>query len=93
VTKRLDFFNIILPEADKEPEDEKTSLLLSKNPYMLSALIFIYKSAPDQNLPSNRGKMMQQLVRALAKREASRNKEDWRKFTARFDEVHGALSN
>ena len=55
---------------------------LARNPYFLSAFIIIYSNAPNEELPKNSGTLSRGLVKALWKREQSRNQ-----FTQDFGNV------
>ena len=61
--------------AAKEPS--RSIDLLAANPYMLSALIYLFDHSDDE-LPRNAGQLFQKLTRALWERERQRNTAGWR---------------
>jgi HEAT repeat protein len=53
---------------------------LIRNPYLLTALIYLYLSAPDHELPRNVGGLFRDLVKLLWKREESKRIPGWLPF-------------
>lgn len=79
--------------SDDEPTQDTRHLYhLAKNPYMLSALIVVFDTSPEQELPRNNGKLMQMLVRALAKREAQRNSLGWTPLEEKLPHIESELA-
>jgi HEAT repeat protein len=61
--------------------NEGTGLLpLAQNPYMLSALIFLFEHTADGALPRNAGTLVRGLARALWEREGKRHTRGWVPF-------------
>ena len=55
----------------------KALAALAHNPYMLSALTYLFERSPDGSLPHNEGQLFQRLVRALWERERQRATPGW----------------
>ncbi|MCK4825234.1 TIR domain-containing protein, partial [bacterium] len=68
------FQNQIFPDdAEDAPTPSPYALVhLARNPYLLTALLFIYLSSENKILPQNTGALFQQLVRSLWRREELR---------------------
>lgn len=50
---------------------------LTRNPYLLSALVYLFERSPEHDLPRNAGKLFQGLARALWEREGKRGAAGW----------------
>ena len=61
---------------------------LARNPYLLTALIYLYLSAPEHVLPRNAGGLFRNLVKLLWKREETKRNSGW----LPFDEMQLSLS-
>ncbi|MEZ4669738.1 MAG: FHA domain-containing protein [Anaerolineae bacterium] len=68
--RREEFIQRVLPDNVDERRTQRSLSRLSANPYMLSALIFIFQEGG--NLPTNTGTLFRDLARALWKRERMR---------------------
>lgn len=69
---------------------------LVQNPYMLSALIYLYDNSPDKNLPDSSSKLFRKLLHALWTREKKRGTEGITKYEqaqARFAELAYTMIN
>jgi len=65
------FLHLIMPEHEKGIDTDSRSLAgLARNPFMLTALILLYSTS--SGLPGNRGKLFEELVKVLWKREENR---------------------
>jgi hypothetical protein len=53
---------------------------LAKNPYLLTALIVVYRTSPRGGLPSNSGALFQNFARVLWDRERRRDTQGWVPF-------------
>ena len=78
--KSSPFLQLILKHTEKATDDKRTLSGLANNPYMLSALIYLYDNTPNNDIPHNMGKLFQKLTRALWKREQLRNTQGWMEF-------------
>lgn len=67
------FLDHILPRTTQERDDPRSLYRLTKNPYMLSALTYMYEYSPQGSLPTNMGVLFRKLTRALWKRETMRH--------------------
>ncbi|MBX3081927.1 MAG: TIR domain-containing protein [Anaerolineae bacterium] len=76
------------PETERQKIEARSLMRLSRNPYMLSALIFIYKDSSKGQLPRNMGALFQMLVRALWRRETQRSTTS----DLQFDTVQAAFA-
>jgi HEAT repeat protein len=74
------FLKHILPEDKRTHEDARSLFRLARNPYLLTALIVVYKNAPDGDLPRNNGALMRALAQALWERERQRETPGWVSF-------------
>ncbi len=72
-------------QGDSTEADDRSLNRLSRNPYMLSALILLYQSGGE--LPTNGGALFAKLARALWQRERQRNTQGW----IPFDEIEASL--
>ncbi len=80
-----DFLSQILPiqnnetpeKADDFATAERQLLKLARNPYLLTALIFVYDNIGMGQLPRNTGALSRGLVNALWERERQRNTSGW----------------
>ncbi len=88
-----EFLKRILPSDKKSREDLRHLLHLARNPYMLSALIFVFTNSSEQELPQNYGVLFDKLVRALAVREVKRNSLGWNSSDSIFSELKQSLAN
>lgn len=82
------FLERILPENGDE-HDKHGLFQLSKNPYLLAALIFVYQQSPAGDLPRNNGILMQALTRALWDRERQKHMPGWIPFEEMERHVSG----
>lgn len=65
---------------------------LAKNPYMLSALMLIYGMNELEYLPKNQAEVIQNLTRALARRENIRKSTGWQQFEEQYLHITNSLS-
>jgi len=84
-----DFLRQIYPEhaGSQAGQGPHPLLQLARNPYLLSALIFIYNASEGQALPRNTGTLFQRLVQSLWRREELR-----KTVSLPFAQVQSALS-
>ena len=82
------FVDAVLGQSQSDAREAHSLGSLSRNPYMLSALIYVFERSPDGQLPRNMGSLFQKLVRALWKREEARNTVG----EASFADVHQAFA-
>ncbi len=68
--------------SDKMPNKDFARSLhkLAQNPYLLSALIFLFQNSTDSDLPNNHSELMYDLVQALWKRENIKQTVGWIPF-------------
>jgi hypothetical protein len=71
--KTNSFLSLVIPENEIQRKTPRSMLNLVRNPYMLSALTYIYDRGATGDLPRNMGTLFQRLVLALWKREQQRN--------------------
>ncbi len=75
------FLERVTPTKFSGHTDESRSLFrLAKNPYLLTALMVVYKSSPEGDLPRNNGALFRRLAMALWERERTRNLLGWIPF-------------
>ncbi len=74
--KAPDFMENILPQ-NEVTENAQNLMRLAKNPYLLAALVFVYRASPHGDLPRNNGALMQKLARALWEREGQQQTPGW----------------
>ncbi len=74
------FLTRVLPGKDSDRDDARHLFRLARNPYLLAALIFVYTSSPDGDLPRNTGALMRMLAQALWERERQRGTPGWIPF-------------
>ncbi len=60
--------------------DQRSLLRLAANPYMLSALIYLFQNSKTEGIPRSAGQLFQRLVRALWERERQRATAGWQPF-------------
>lgn len=82
------FLNRILPGNEELREDTRHLFLLARNPYLLSALIYVYDNSPQGDLPGNPGLLIKRLVMTLWERERAHQTRGWRPF----EEMEAAFS-
>jgi CheY-like chemotaxis protein len=73
------FLERILPNT-WERDREDSLFRLVANPYLLTALMIVYMSSPDRELPRNNGALFRRLVMALWERERLRQTVGWVPF-------------
>lgn len=91
-TKAKPLLARILPDNEGAKHDARHLYSLTRNPYMLSALIIVFDTTPNQELPRHNGKLFQMLVRALAKREVKRQTEAWLSLDNQLSRVEDSLA-
>jgi HEAT repeat protein len=82
------FLARILPNKKNDREDNFHLLQLARNPYLLTAMVVVYKNSPGGDLPHNSGALFNQLVMALWDRERRRQTHGW----VPFEEMEAAFS-
>lgn len=86
------FLKRVIPHDELERQDARHLYHLAHNPYLLSALIVVFDTSPDQELPQSSGKLIRMLVLALAKREARRNTSAWIPFDERWPTIEKSIA-
>ncbi|MBZ0281645.1 MAG: TIR domain-containing protein [Anaerolineae bacterium] len=86
------FLRSIMPETFWAKQDRRHLYHLARNPYMLSALIVVFDSSSDKQLPSNNGKLFRMLINALAKREEQRQSPGWVPLIDKFPDIERTLA-
>ena len=74
------FLSRIIPNNMTEKTYARSLYKLAKNPYLLSALIFVFQNSTGSDLPLNNGELMYALVQALWERENIRQTVGWIPF-------------
>lgn len=82
------FLSRISIAEDKDTHHNNTLVQLSRNPYLLTALMVIYRSMPNSILPRNTGLLFKYLVQTLWERERQRQTQGW----VPFDKMEEAFS-
>jgi TIR domain/HEAT repeats/NACHT domain len=75
-----DFLKLIRQDSQEQSGDVRSLWRLARNPYMLSALIYLYKESSRRTLPRNTGTLFRSLARALWEREKLRSTPGWIPF-------------
>lgn len=75
--KAANFLKIIMPADNAQRDSVRSLFRLARNPYLLSAMIYVYDSSQDGSLPRNTGALFQGLTRALWERERQRGTPGW----------------
>jgi hypothetical protein len=83
-----DFLKKILADENIPAFRDRSLVHLAKNPYMLSALLYLYENSPTGGLPQNPGALFRRLARALWERERQRGTPGW----IPFDEAEAAFA-
>lgn len=60
--------------------DQRSLFTIARNPYLLTCLILLHRSAPDGELPRNTGRIFRRLIRYLWERELRRQTAGWVPF-------------
>jgi HEAT repeat protein len=68
------FLDQVLPKNEVAEHAQRAIVSLARNPYMLSAFIYLYENSPEERLPSNTGVLFSKLSTALWTREARRKR-------------------
>jgi hypothetical protein len=72
-----EFLQSFVAKVDERPADPEMCLDLTKNPFLLTALLVIYANSRNSLLPSRRGELFERLVSTLWEREQQRNTFGW----------------
>lgn len=86
------FLERIMPSDERSKKDTHHLYHLAQNPYMLAALIIVFNTSSERELPRNNGRLFQSLAIALARRESQRNSQGWHPFENRFRTIEIELS-
>ncbi|HUN08718.1 MAG TPA: HEAT repeat domain-containing protein [Aggregatilineales bacterium] len=68
------------PQSMTAPRADRDLLRLASNPYLLTALMVVYRSSPEGDLPRNNGALFRRLAMALWERERTRQTPGWIPF-------------
>ena len=85
------FLSKILPHRASNRESARQLFRLARNPYLLAALIVIYKNSPSGELPLNNGALFKALANALWERERRRQTSGWIPFDE-MEKLFGRLA-
>lgn len=78
--QRTDFLSEIAPRPGPTNERDANLWTLARNPYLLTALIYLYQHSPSGTLPSNTGMLFRRLTSTLWAREAHKGTLGWVPF-------------
>jgi HEAT repeat protein len=70
---KTDFLKIIFDLSEKNQPQSTNLLALARNPYLLSALIYLFETSEEKELPKNTGNLFKRLTETLWEREKLRN--------------------
>jgi len=79
------------PQTMTAPRADRDLLRLASNPYLLTALMVVYRSSPEGDLPRNNGALFRRLAMALWERERTRQTPGWVPF-AQMEAALGQLA-
>jgi HEAT repeat protein len=79
------------PQSMTAPRADRDLLRLASNPYLLTALMVVYRSSPEGDLPRNNGALFRRLAMALWERERTRQTPGWIPF-AQMESALGQLA-
>jgi HEAT repeat protein len=87
-----DFLQLILPEPTASSDARLAMRDLARNPYMLSAFIYLYQDRPEEGLPSNTGALFSRLAKALWIREERRKSRGGQATSLGWEPVKATLA-
>ncbi|HEX2905936.1 MAG TPA: HEAT repeat domain-containing protein [Phototrophicaceae bacterium] len=80
-----------MPEWIHQQQESRSLFRLATNPYLLTALMVVFKNSPEGELPRNNGALFRKLAMALWERERLRRTPGWIPFN-QMEERFGMLA-